>query len=93
MYIIEEWQGQDENSMVAIAPPIQKADYYEAEGEFLIIQGYACMSAVPYHMVRMSDYTGFVLMHHCYTPERLERFNPPAAEEPAEEPQEGGGSE
>ena len=88
MYIIEEWQGQDENSMVAIVPPVQKADYYEAEGEYLIKQGYACMSNVPYHVVRLSDHTGFVVMHHCYTPERLERFNPPEQEQ-----QEGGGTE
>ena len=88
MYIIEEWQGQDENSMVAIVTPVQKADYYEAEGEFLIKQGYACMSAVPFHMVRLSDYTGFVIMHKCYTPERLERFR-----NPEEEQQEGGGEE
>ena len=93
MYIIEEWQGQDENSMVAITPPIQKADYYEAEGEFLIKQGYACMSTVPFHMVRMSDFTGFVVMHKCYTPERLERFNPPEEETEPEETEGGGTGE
>jgi hypothetical protein len=88
VYIIEEWQGQNENSMVAIVPPVQKADYYEAEGEYLIKQGYACMSSVPYHVVRLSDHTGFVVMHHCYTPERLARFNQPEGEQ-----QEGGGTE
>lgn len=87
MYVVEEWQGQDENSLVAIATPVQKADYYEAEGEYLIKQGYACMSSIPYHMVRLSDHTGYVVMHHCYTPERLARFIQP------EEQQEGGGSE
>ena len=72
MYIIEEWQAQDLDSNVAIADPVQKANYNEAEGEYLIKQGYACMSQVPYHSVRLSDSTGFVLMQHCYTPERFQ---------------------
>lgn len=72
MYIIEEWQSQDRDSAVSIATPIQKADYNEAEGEYLIKQGYACMSQVPFHMVRLSDNTGFVIMQHCYTPDRFQ---------------------
>ena len=71
MYIIEEWQSQSLESPVSIATPVQKENYNEAEGEFLIKQGYACMSSVPYHMVRLSDTTGFVLMQKCYTPDRL----------------------
>ena len=72
MYIIDEYQAQDLDSAVSIATPVQIADYNQAEGEFLIKQGYACMSQVPYHMVRLSDTTGFVLMQKCYTPDRFQ---------------------
>lgn len=71
MYIIEEWQSQSPDAAVTIGTPVQKANYNEAEGEYLIKQGYACMSSIPYHMVRLSDSTGFVLMQKCYTPDRF----------------------
>ena len=72
MYIIEEWQSQGADSPVACATPVQKENYNEAEGEYHIKEGYACMSDVPYHMVRLSDHTGFVIMQHTYLPERLQ---------------------
>ena len=72
MYIIEEWQSQDGDSQVSIADPVQKANYNEAEGEYHIKEGYACMSSVPFHVVRLSDHTGFVIMQHTYTPDRLQ---------------------
>lgn len=72
MFILEEWQGQDSDSMVAIATPAQLDNINQAEGEYLIKQGYACMSQVPYHMVRLSNFMGEVLMHKCYTPERFQ---------------------
>lgn len=71
MFVVEEWQGQDSESMISIATPAQFASYNQAEGEYLIKQGYACMSQVPYHMVRLSNHMGEVIMHKCYTPERF----------------------
>lgn len=71
MFVIEEWQAQDSDSNVVIATPVQFADYQRAEGEYLIKQGYACMSNVPYHMVRLSNFMGEVIMQKCYTPDRL----------------------
>lgn len=71
MFVIEEWQGQDSDSALSIATPVQIADYNQAEGEYLIKQGYACMSSVPYHMVRLSNFMGEVIMQKCYTPDRF----------------------
>ena len=71
LFVIEEWQAQNSDSGIVIATPVQIADYNQAEGEYLIKQGYACMSSVPYHTVRLSNYLGEVIMQKCYTPDRF----------------------
>lgn len=57
MFIILEFQTQKDGA-VAIVPPVQKSDYFEAQNAFLQTASIAAISTVPKHSVFMIDENG-----------------------------------
>lgn len=57
MYIILEFQTQKDGA-VAIVPPVQKSDYFEAQQAFLQTASYAAVSTVPKHSVLLINEEG-----------------------------------
>ena len=66
MYIIVEMQTQADGS-VAVVPPVQKADFNEAQSAFYQACSYAAVSALPKHSVMMCDEEGAYLDSKCFT--------------------------
>lgn len=65
MFIILEFQIQQDGT-VAIVPPVQKSDWFEAQSAFLQAASYAAVSKLPKHTVVLMDEEGTFLDKKCF---------------------------
>lgn len=90
-YIIQEYQTDAQGNTLIVTPE-QRNDYFEAESVFYYKLSFAATSDLDKHTVKMENNEGETILLKCYTAEekaaKRALDNPPAEEE-----QEGGGSE